>query len=73
MPRVVLSTVLLGVLAAGILLGVLIEKTLSWRAIRFGEEEYVTFSGLNSFQDFPSGSLCEAYFNLTFKEEENSS
>jgi len=72
MPRAVFSTVLLGVLAAGILLGVFIEKTLSWRTARFWEEEYVSSSGLDSFQDFPSGSLCEAYFNLTFKEEESS-
>lgn len=53
-------------LTAGVILGNFVGRTVSSEAVRLeGEEYYVSSAGLDSFQDFPSGSLSEAYFNLT--------
>jgi len=52
------------VLIIGILVGSSVEKIIPSQTVKLKEERYLTSIGLDSFQDLPTGSLPEIYFNL---------
>jgi len=52
------------VLIIGVLVGSSVEKIIPSQTIKLKEERYLTSIGLDSFQDLPTGSLPEIYFNL---------
>jgi len=68
LTRLALPAAIAACLTAGVILGNLVEKTMSSRAVSSWEEEYVVSIGLDNFQDSPSGFLSEAYFNLASEE-----
>jgi len=59
LPAAITAALIIGIFLGNLVL----EKTISSRAGSSWEEEYISLAGLDSFQDFPSGSLSEAYFN----------
>jgi anti-sigma factor RsiW len=68
LTRFALPAAVAAALTAGVILGNLVGKTMSSQAVSSWEEEYVSRVGLDSFQDSPSGSLSEVYFNLASEE-----
>jgi len=53
------------VLIVGVILGNFVGEFTSSQSANLWEEEYVSLSGLDSFQDFLPDSVSEVYFNLT--------
>jgi len=61
---IILPAAVAAALIIGVFRGNLVERITSSQNVNL-EEEFLTSVGLDSFQDFPPGSLPQVYFSLT--------
>ena len=72
LAHLLLPAAVVAALIIGVVVGNSVEKIIPSQTVELEEERYLTSIGLDSFQDLPTGSLPEIYFNLaTAPEVEN--
>jgi anti-sigma factor RsiW len=69
LSRLALPAAVAAALTIGVFVGSSVEKTIPSGTLTLEEERYLASIGLDSFQDLPTGSLPEIYFNLASEGE----